>query len=425
MKLVISINEGQIVRNLFENNLLQRLFDDVQVDELVIISPAARIQEFTAKWTINDKISFFATIPHSRSSKQKRIARCRRYFATKDYKRLSNYLRKKERKFQVNVNYYAAALKNADLLLCTHIHSDVEQPIANLAYQSGIPTLGIINSWDNVYKGIETHVDKALVWNKVNYEEMQSMEGYSKKELHIGGIPAFMPYFDESKVISKAEYCKGIGFDPHRPIVTYASLGQFVPFFEETFVLEEILNFCGQLPESRRPQIIVRLHPWSKKELFSRFFGNEDIYFDGFKSYTPTLNWTPTFEEVVHSGNTLRHSDICISPGSTMVIEAAIFDTPVIVPVYNEKQPEIWEDYYSKFCLAMHFGKLVRAGYTTIVRNKKDFQNEFFSYLENRSLNEERRKQLVEDYVGTIKDPIGEIIENISRLIESDRKGVL
>ncbi|MHB1277561.1 MAG: hypothetical protein ACYC1Q_04120, partial [Bacteroidia bacterium] len=267
------------------------------------------------------------------------------------------------------------------VLLCTHIHLAHERPLANLAYHYGIPVLGIVNSWDNVYKGIMTHVDKALVWNRVNKREMHSMEAYPEKSVDIFGVHAFEPYFDNSNLLSREDFARKIGLDPGRPILVYASLGQFVPFFEETFILDKLIEFCGKYDISNRPQIICRLHPWSKRALFDRFEGQEDLIYSEFKTYIPTLNWAPTFEEVVFSANMLHHADICISPGSTMVLESAYFNTPVVVPVYNDYQPYIWEDYYSRFCLAWHFGRLVRKNWIELARNDEEFFGQLGDYL--------------------------------------------
>ena len=77
------------------------------------------------------------------------------------------------------------------LLLATHIHLHAEVPLLNAAYVRGIPTLGIVNSWDNVYKGIRAHPDYALVWSEINKKEMINFEGYEDAKTHpridIGG----------------------------------------------------------------------------------------------------------------------------------------------------------------------------------------------------------------------------------------------
>ena len=60
----------------------------------------------------------------------------------------------------------------------------------------GIPTLGIVRSWDNVYKGIRRRPQQLAVWNTVNRDELLDLEGYRPDQVHIIGSPQFDPYFD-------------------------------------------------------------------------------------------------------------------------------------------------------------------------------------------------------------------------------------
>jgi hypothetical protein len=59
------------------------------------------------------------------------------------------------------------------------------------------------------------------------------------------------------------------------------------------------------------------------------------------------------------AGNLLRHADVCISPGSTMSIETAIFDTPTIVPTFNPLVPEEYDRFFQQNWLNKHFRFLV------------------------------------------------------------------
>jgi len=60
------------------------------------------------------------------------------------------------------------------------------------------------------------------------------------------------------------------------------------------------------------------------------------------------MRWWPSREEMFLAGNLLRHADVCISPGSTMTIEAAIFDTPTIVPTFNPLISEEYDQFFKK-----------------------------------------------------------------------------
>ena len=403
MKIVLSISEGHIVKNLLENGLIESINKRLPEAEVILITPAYRIQEFTETWSERGVYKFEKLLPYRSLRKHRILSSLRKKLSKRGWKQISRFLLKREYSIHTaQKEHYLKILepiKEEVLVLCTHIHLPNEAPLLNAARSLNIPSIGIVNSWDNVYKGIESHPDLSLVWNDINKKEMMDFEGYPSEAVECIGVPAFDPYFVKENHWSREEFCKKIGFDPKRPILLYATIGQFVPFFEETFLLKTIIEITKMYPLERRPQVICRLHPWSKREIFNSFKNEENLYFSGFKNYLPTLGWCPTYEEVVYAGNLLNHSDICLTPGSTMTLEAAIFDTPIIVPVFNDYQPEIWEDYYSRFCLVWHFGRLVREDLLPLVRNKQELKDWIDKYLSDPSLYKMGRKRIVDDYV--------------------------
>jgi hypothetical protein len=417
MRLLLCLPEGQNIRNLLENQILQRLLKLHPEAEIIIFTPAYNIREFTEKWNVNGRISFREIIPYSLSKKDRFWLKFKKLSIKYGLKKFIPAIIKQERK--ETLAYYHDLIPlfkekpGETLMLCTHIHLPHERPLANLANSLSIPVIGIVNSWDNVYKGIMTHVDDVLVWNEVNRREMITMEAYPEDKVKIMGVHAFEPYFKKENLISREEFASQIGLDSNRPILVYASIGQFVPFFEETFILEKMVEYAMKFELSQRPQIICRLHPWSKKALFDRFQEIPGLVFSEFKTYIPTVNWAPTYEEVVFSMNMLSHAEICISPGSTMILESAFLDTPFVVPVYNEYQPYIWKDYYSRFCLAWHFGRLVKNGWVKLALNNKEFFEQLDENLNDRGKYARERGLISSEYIGSERKPIQKVIEAI------------
>ncbi|MBL7860708.1 MAG: hypothetical protein JNJ65_06050 [Cyclobacteriaceae bacterium] len=400
MRIVISLPEGQNVRNLLENNILKELQATFQNPEIIILTPAYNIQSFTGRWS---NVKWERMFPTRMNKKQNYLSTLRRKAVRLGFNRIAGILLNRERNVLVaEGRFYEDLLlekKDETIVLCTHIHLPFEIQIANHARKLGIPVAGIVNSWDNVFKGIQTHPDVVFVWSEQNKNDMIRLEGYPQELVITTGPPPFDVYFQQEHQWSREDFCKRVRLNPNRPILLYASIGQFVPFFEETFLLDELVKLLDDYPPDGRPQIICRLHPWSKKEIFKVYLDHPDIIFNGFENYIPTLNWCPTHEEMVFSGNLLKHANICISPGSTMVLEAAIFDTPTLVPVYNNYQPEVWEDYYSRFCLAMHFGRLVKNDFVPVARNTEQLKSWIGRYLQNPMLYHEQRKTVVKEYI--------------------------
>lgn len=397
--LLISISEGHVVRNLLENGLLDRLLE--RSFEITLLTPAYAIPAFCERWE-RPGVRLEKLLPFASSKAQRRLAHLRRRLAKQGRPRLARKLLVRERRMVSNCPQAYKDLLDAypwSLVLATHIHLHIEVPLVNAAYVRGIPTLGVVNSWDNVYKGIRAHPDCALVWSGINKQEMMDFEGYPTQRVLSIGAPAFDCYFSPETLWPREAFCRHFDLDPGRPIILYATIGQYAKFFEETYLLEVLLRAIREDRFSTRPQIICRLHPLTKQELFESYRTHPDVRLSRYEHHVPTLNWCPTREETILAANLLHHSAVCMTPGSTMALEAAIFDTPVLMPVFNGYQPEVWEDYYARACLAWHFGRLVREEMLPMARTDDEMIDWINRYLADSSLYRDGRERIVKDYV--------------------------
>ena len=397
--LLLSVSEGHIVRNLLENCLLDRLLE--RSFEVTLLTPAYAIPAFRERWE-QPGVRLEKLLPFESSKAQRRLAHVRRRLAKRGSRALARRLLARERRMASNGSKAYKEVLDANpwsLMLATHIHLHVEVPLVNAAYVRGIPTLGIVNSWDNVYKGIRAHPDHAVVWNEINKREMIEFEGYEARKVSAIGTPAFDPYFRPDTLWPREDFCRHFGFDPARPIILHATAGQYVKYFEETYLLEVLLRGIRENHFAPRPQILCRLHPHTKRDFFEPYRAHPDVRFSRYEHHVPTLGWCPTREEVVLAANILHHSAVCVSPGSTMALEAAIFDTPTLVPVFNDYQPEVWDDYYARYCLAWHFGRLVQEQMLPVARSYKEMIDWVNRYLADASLYKQGRRRIVEEYV--------------------------
>jgi hypothetical protein len=397
--IVVSIVEGHVVRNLLENGLLDLLGQ--KSFQVTLVTPATLVPAFRKRWQ-RSWVRFAQLEPLIPSRRRSRLNLFRRKLARSGWRRCSRLLLDWERRMMGDCPpEYLRIFDETryDVVLATHIHLPLEAPILNGAYVRGIPSVGVVNSWDNVYKGIGSHPDLAVVWNDVNRQEMIDFEGYHPDSVKPIGVPAFDPYFDPSNIWSRERFCRQFDLDPTRPILLYSTIGQYVRCFEETYLLEALLRAIAGDRFRVRPQIICRLHPWTKQELFAPYRQHFDVRFSRYENYVPTLDWCPTKDEVILAANILRHSAVCITPGSTMALEAAVFDTPVVVPIFNDWQPGIWRDYYARFCLAWHFGRLVREKLVPLAHNLDELVGWITKYLDEPSLLQLERKRIVRDYV--------------------------
>lgn len=305
--------------------------------------------------------------------------------------------------------------KRPSLLVVTHAHLLNESELISAARSLKIPVLGIVRSWDNVHKGLQSRTDHIAVWNEINRNEVIELDRYRPSDVTMVGASQFDPYFQEDTVWSREKLAERFNLDPARPILLFASLGNFIPGLDETCWMDQLLALLDKGAIPGDCQIICRLHPLSRFEHFQRYTRHRNVRLSYVEGYYPGLTWYMTRDEVVEVGNMLRHADIVMTPTSTITLEAAIFDRPTIVPIFHPYQPERAKAFFSTRQLGKHFGRIERLDLVPIIRRAEDFAPAINHCLQDPNWYKAERAQLVRDYVHFTD---GRSVERLSKLIQ-------
>lgn len=242
-----------------------------------------------------------------------------------------------------------------DAVVASSVTIGFDQGMISAAKRLGIPTLGNVFSWDHPFRVQRSRPDRLTCWSSVVRDWLTEFAGVEPKSIEIIGAPAFDAYFDEAGISTRDETCARIGFDPKRPIILFPTLGQMRQMIDETGPFRALVQAIDRTEIPGRPQVVLRLHPLSVDYYFEEYRGRPDVYFSRFSGYCPGMRWWPSREEVVFAGNLMRHADVCVSPGSTMAVEPAIFDTPTIVPVFNQYTTEEFNAFFKVHWMEKHF----------------------------------------------------------------------
>ena len=144
----------------------------------------------------------------------------------------------------------------------------------------------------------------------------------------------------------------------NKPVITIATLGSLTYNFDETYLIDLIINSIDNDKISKDIQLLVRLHPTTKLDIYTPSISNENVkYLLSINSFP--IRWTMNDKDVDAIANILYHSDVIISPGSTVTIEAAIFDTPIYFQLLIHQQ-SLLDDFYRKNYWEKHFKKFNR-----------------------------------------------------------------
>lgn len=287
------------------------------------------------------------------------------------------------------------------LVVSTHPMRHFDYEVVTWARRLGIQTAGVVKSWDNIQKGLSTHCRLLSVWNPVNKDEAERLIGYKKDEVEINGAPSFDAYYDPEFEIAREEAMNSLGLDPARPLITLATCGPLGKGYhgrDETHLIDDILAMIRESDTLRKAQLVIRLHPDSHLEYFWKYWNRSGIKIS-FATVMPAVEWCPTRADLLEQTNLLRYSDVIVTPGSSWVLEAAIFDRPTVVPVYSDLQPEHAAALFDRWTLARHFRPLVEKKQVQITRSFQETRRAIEEAFVDPKRHAEARKAIVDQYV--------------------------
>jgi len=361
LRILVEAGDGRTNSAIFENNFLSHCLSFGA--EVHVLSPGACFDPFVERYRLPGTSFYYLSFQKSLKKKYRYLIRIeesiRRVLSGFGLRRAHHWLWKI---FGARANAADAAFLN-DLLdeiqphcfISADINLETSRGLIGLCQLKGIPTIGNVFSWDHPFRPHRSRPDQLTCWSEFMRDNLVSIGGFLPEQIEIIGAPAFDPYVDPDGIWTREEFCEKISLDPTRPILLFATMGQMMPLWDETGTFRAFLKALDRAALPGQPQVVLRLHPVSVDHYFDEFRGRKDVVFSRYSRYCPGMRWWPSRDEIILAGNLLRHADVCVSPGSTMTVEAAIFDTPTIVPTFNPIMSEEYDQYFKLICLTRHF----------------------------------------------------------------------
>lgn len=291
-----------------------------------------------------------------------------------------------------------------DVVFCSHQRPTVVTPVVAAARAAGIPTATFIFSWDNLpCKGrIPTRFDHFLVWSELMGAELRRFyPDVGEERVHIVGTPQFDPYADATLLWSRAEYCARIDADPTRPILCYSG-GDADTSPDDPAYVEALAEMTERDELDGKPQLLVRPSPADD----ARRYGPVMERHPGVLFSCPAWHraeierWNsavPSAADVQLLVNTVHHAAVNINLASTMTLDFAVMDRPVVNVAFDVTDPPRWGrplgDYYYRF---EHYRPVVELGAARVAYSRAELREHVNTYLRDPSLERAERRKLVD-----------------------------
>jgi CDP-glycerol glycerophosphotransferase (TagB/SpsB family) len=186
-------------------------------------------------------------------------------------------------------------------------------------------------------------VDYATCWSELQRQELVLGSDWRPERIHIGGIPSYDGYFRKEWLLPKDEYFKLHGLDPQRKLISYAcSFVHFAPNFPNVEALARLVSSDAL---SKPAQLLVRLHPSHFQDRPRIFAEERERIFELERKFPHVHVVKPVAlggslgyyggEDMDEKSSMMAHSDVLVTVYSTMVVETAVHDTPIVAAVID------------------------------------------------------------------------------------------
>lgn len=277
----------------------------------------------------------------------------------------------------------------------------------------GIPNMTVIVGWDNSssYNVSGADVQWATCWSELQKEEMVLGSDWNPDRVHVGGIPSYDGYFRKQWLMPRDEYFKLHNLNPNRKLISYAS--SFVHFAPNLPNIEALAKLVSSDELAEPSQLLIRLHPSHFQDKPKIFADERAQVFELEKKYPHVHVVQPVAlggslgyyggEDMDEKSSMMAYSDVLVTVYSTMLVETAVHDTPMIAATIDV--PGGWNK-PNKFSLSLKeigdwptHKRFREAKSGRVASNEDELRDALNMYLKDKTIDSAERRKFIEDEI--------------------------
>lgn len=298
-----------------------------------------------------------------------------------------------------------------DVVFLAHLFDDLEVNLLREAKKRGVRSVGFINSWDKLTARnmIRILPDELIVFNELVKKEALCYADMKEGRIAVTGIPQY-DWHTNYRPLDRVEFFAKKGLDPNKKLIVYAPMGKAYSNSDWDiidFLREEISG--GRIANA---QLLVRFQPndfVDDSEIKKRsglIYDKPGIRF----SKERGVDWDMSFDDIRGLTNTLANADLFVCYASSMSVDAAVFNKPVINIDFEVRGNELLSKSPTHFYRMEHYRNAVLTGGIRYPKSKEELLRDINDYLNNPGLDEAGRRRLVEEQCGKLDGKAGERI---------------
>lgn len=267
---------------------------------------------------------------------------------------------------------------NPTLILTTTFVVDIEWPLIFVAKGMKLPIYTHVLSFDNItsrgYLPI-SRFNRYFVWNKKMKDELIYYYNINENIIDITGTPQFDFHTNTAFILGRADALELLNLSPNFKFILYCANHVLISP-NEPDLLDDIITYFCEDDELKKYKILLRLHPMDDYSRWDQLL----------KKYTEKIQLSIPWEHPVESKNAigivtngdmvifvnqLKHAEIILNIASTITIDSAVVNTPVICIGFhtrNSRESKCYLDYH----YSVHYSPIMNTGCVPLAKSLKE-----------------------------------------------------
>lgn len=301
-----------------------------------------------------------------------------------------------------------------DLVFSTSIISLLDIAFMKEAKRRGVKTVSMAKSWDNLpseYYRFEP--DYFLLPSPFLAKMAHKIQDIPRDKIYVMGIPQFDWYQNKKIIRSREEHFKIKGLDPNKKLIFFGSAG--IGASNDHYIAEIIYGWIKNNELAKPGQLLVRPHfSTVKNDVFKKLRGLPDVVIDEYRIIDSfSHSWDPTIAETIDFTNSVVHCDIMINVASTLSLDAACVDRPIINPAFGAFFEDDQDITARRNYGTTHYQWVLSTKATAKVDTPEKLKKQINKYLLNPKLQAEERAELREKLCYKVDGQSSERLVNV------------
>lgn len=285
-----------------------------------------------------------------------------------------------------------------NLLITTDVFNPMDVVLSHEAKYRGIKVVGMVRSWDNLTAkgGFRVIPDTLIVNNEIIKSEAVNLHGIPASKIKVVGVPHYDKHLD-APPMSRAAFYRKFNLQPEEKIILYAPIGNRF-FTKNTFDGEMVTLIREILPVGFR--LFVRCPPGDLVDLPPAILQDSRVIvhvpgtrFAGAGERVMDTELSPEDDDLLAA--TLYYSELLISGFTTLVVDAARFDKPVILVGFDARTPLPKNESVRRHLEFDHFQPILASRGVRVAANEKELADLLQMYLADPTIDRRERRAMV------------------------------